>query len=1481
MADIDELKFSIILDDSKFTKKMKEVEELAGKFEKSVKEALAITNLLDSAQNKGAKATKQKAQVQKEVVLLTRQELEAKKAAGTITKQELQQLKQIILVEKALLDEENKKLNAQKKQLDIENKTLTIKKKKEDAERRHAAAVESTNEKVRKQSLLMQQVTSYIGTYLSIYGGISLVRNIVRITGEFEAQRAALRAILQDAAGADRIFYQLQELAVKSPYTFRDLTSYAKQLSAFSVPMNEIYDTTKKLADVSAGLGVDMSRIILAYGQVRSAAFLRGQEVRQFTEAGIPILAELAKQFEEIEGHAVSTGEVFDRISKRQVPFEMVEEAFRRMTAEGGKFYNMQEVLAATVKGKISNLQDSWEIMLSKIGDANSGLIKGSLSLLTELIKNYEKLGAVIIEVTVAYGAYKATLAATNALQSAAAVSTRFLAVAGERVTSLEVLAHRLFRTTESGLAKIGKFIAKNPYAIAIAAVAAGITGLILHLRKMNEHLRETDKITAKAIGQAEASKSNIHYYIQRLKEAKEGTEEYNKARQAVIDQAGNYISATDAERLSLQNVDDVWVNICKHIEEATKLQAMQSVTADAAARKQAAQLQAMDDLASYQLSNSLTNETRMDIASFIRGEIDKDTLRERLLAAGIFNPTYNYRGQEYEIISKGSLADVVSHAETWALAYAEAEGIYNESIQRAQQNMNDLYAFVGPQPPEEKKALEGWRARVKEFIDTVNGGDRGMKIDDATSLSSYIKKGAEALNAARDALKHTPKDDADYAKLEKEIEFYETISEKIYGAGNTEFDNTTKKFKKDAKDAKELRREKIEDLKQAFQDLKELKTHYDKLKSLGVSDDVINGYFLEFFGRGIPTGGFKSAFESIAAELEGLNDANTARDVKNYAAGRDLNQIEERLKAEKKAAEEAEKALNKYLDALEEWTNATQELSGTGAAYGISKAIAKYKKTIGKNEDNFWKTSVLATNAYKKNPAKQAGAVGNLMSLWAKNRVSALGTLREDVLKYTDEVFKEEMNKRGFDLTNLNDKNLSQLLAIKKAIESIEVPQEVRDMLNASPEGVELLKQLEKAIEEYKKNYNDNTLGPETFKKVAKGAKYAASQILSLAESVGKLSTEAGESIEILSDFLSTVAQGFAQGGPYGIVIGAVAWMAKKVIGLIAEEVEATAEFERTSAKAIAAYNEAMNSISVKRKDTIFGENTIGKAREYIRIAKEYKDKFEPTIKALSKFSFGEDYIDEKGLMNVERFLADLENGVITGDATDDLKNAIEKYKDALEQVDSIAKNIFGDIASSSADKIVEGWIEAGNAALDYADILDDVAKAYSKMLIQSMISETFLDPITEDVKKAFIENRYEDAMAMIAGAMEGISDSAPMFEEILRAFNPYFNTEEDDSGESLGAGIKSVTEDTANLLASYINAIRADVSYGRIQWERIAVAVEGQAGQYITLNDYMAQVAANTFDTAQNTQRILGELQSVIGAEGSSGSIVRVQMA
>ena len=171
-----------------------------------------------------------------------------------------------------------------------------------------------------------------------------------------------------------------------SPFQFKDLVSYTKQLSAFSVPYEELYDTTKMLADVSAGLGVEMYRIILAYGQVRSAAVLRGQELRQFTEAGIPLVQMLADKFTLLKGEVVSTSEVFDLISTRQVPFEMIKDIFTEMTSEGGKFYKMQEKQAETLAGKIANLKDKFQIMNAEIGTKGDKILKGAVDVTSSLM---------------------------------------------------------------------------------------------------------------------------------------------------------------------------------------------------------------------------------------------------------------------------------------------------------------------------------------------------------------------------------------------------------------------------------------------------------------------------------------------------------------------------------------------------------------------------------------------------------------------------------------------------------------------------------------------------------------------------------------------------------------------------------------------------------------------------------------------------------------------------------------------------------------------------------------------------------------------------------------------------------------------------------------------------------------------------------------------------------------------------------------
>ena len=238
----------------------------------------------------------------------------------------------------------------------------------------------------------------------SIYGAKQFLDNLIQIGGEFEKQKIALGALFGSKLKADTMYSKIQNLAVQSPFTFGELTNFTKQLASFGFEYKDIYDTTKRLADLSAGIGVDMGRVILAYGQVFTAKFLKGPELRQFTEAGIPLVQELANKYTKERGRNISAGDVYNMVSEKQVRFEDVKEIIDKYTSEGGKFYKMQEKLSDSVAGKWSNLKDSIEIAYSELETSNKGVLKGAISLLTKAILNWKLYGNVIIGAVAAYG---------------------------------------------------------------------------------------------------------------------------------------------------------------------------------------------------------------------------------------------------------------------------------------------------------------------------------------------------------------------------------------------------------------------------------------------------------------------------------------------------------------------------------------------------------------------------------------------------------------------------------------------------------------------------------------------------------------------------------------------------------------------------------------------------------------------------------------------------------------------------------------------------------------------------------------------------------------------------------------------------------------------------------------------------------------------------------------------------------------------
>ena len=375
---------------------------------------------------------------------------------------------------KKTLESLNNEIKRHQKEIDI------ARGKTDGASNSHRRLMDTAGQLQRKLALLFS--VSAIQGYIN---------KLVEVRGEFELQHKALGAIIQNTDEANRLWAKTVELAVKSPFRIKELVTYTKQLAAYRVETEKLHDTTKMLADVSSGLGVDMNRLILAYGQVKAANYLRGTELRQFSEAGINMLGELSKYFTEIENRAVSVADVFDRVSKRGVSFEDVDKVFKRITSESGIFYKMQEKQSETLKGQISNLHDSIDLMLNDIGKSNEGILKGAIQLMRAFVENWESIATVVVPtleaLLIGWGTYKSLLAINSAS------SIMFFSNMQKHLKATIILLTR-GTTSLQAFARMSNITPFGAWGIVIGVVATALTKFGVTIFEHNKTINDINK---------------------------------------------------------------------------------------------------------------------------------------------------------------------------------------------------------------------------------------------------------------------------------------------------------------------------------------------------------------------------------------------------------------------------------------------------------------------------------------------------------------------------------------------------------------------------------------------------------------------------------------------------------------------------------------------------------------------------------------------------------------------------------------------------------------------------------------------------------------------------------------------------------------------------------------------------------------------------------------------------------------------------
>ena len=402
----------------------------------------------------------------------------------------------------------------------------------------------------------LKNLAMQMGLVFSVQQVYQWLKHMADVRAQFELQQIALRSIIQDKQKADEVFAQVQQLALKSPYSIMQLNTYTKQIAAYGVEADKLVGTTKQLADVSSGLGVEIGRIILAYGQVKTANYLRATEVRQFTEAGLNITQELANYFSELNGKMITAGDVTEMITKRMVKFEDVAEVFKRVTSAGGMFYNMQEKQAEGLAGMQQRLGDAYSIMLNQIGQQTQGLLVAFLQALRELIQNWRIVSAVMAPAIIGLSTYFAI--------AKGAVFVKALTTA--LVAGWVKVASALGIATKAQLAN-NAAAAAHPYAAIIAVVALLATTIL-------EVCYATDQLTEDLQRMEREAAQDAADAVGRFREladtVKDTSKSYDERKQAMDELQRSYRDILPSELLEIENIRAITDNY-KQASEAIR----------------------------------------------------------------------------------------------------------------------------------------------------------------------------------------------------------------------------------------------------------------------------------------------------------------------------------------------------------------------------------------------------------------------------------------------------------------------------------------------------------------------------------------------------------------------------------------------------------------------------------------------------------------------------------------------------------------------------------------------------------------------------------------------------------------------------------------------------------------------------------------------------------------------------------------------
>ena len=402
--------------------------------------------------------------------------------------------------------------------------------------------VTNTSKEIEKNGLgiedMFNKMTKAAAAFGAGFTAKELIQNIIQVRGEFQQLEVAFTTMLGSSEKANVLMAQLTETAAKTPLDLQGVANGARQLLAYGTSAEDVNETLIRLGNIAAGLSQPLGDLVYLYGTTMTQGRLYTQDLNQFTGRGIPMIKELAKEF------GVAESEIKGMVEAGMIGFPEVQKVIQNLTNEGGMFFNLMQEQSKTITGQISNIGDSFSMMLNDIGKANEGIINDALSSVSYLIENYEKVGKILIELVGTYGAYRTALMAITALHNLQAAGITAL-------TAKEAIHYSWLVLTQKAQSLLNKTLLANPY----VAVAAAVAALGLGIYKLVTYQTEAEKAQERLndeFGKTEVAALNemstLRELNRQLTEAKKWSDEWYAIKEKIVNGYSKYLSGIDEE---------------------------------------------------------------------------------------------------------------------------------------------------------------------------------------------------------------------------------------------------------------------------------------------------------------------------------------------------------------------------------------------------------------------------------------------------------------------------------------------------------------------------------------------------------------------------------------------------------------------------------------------------------------------------------------------------------------------------------------------------------------------------------------------------------------------------------------------------------------------------------------------------------------------------------------------------------------------